>query len=164
MEARLGGVLADVRMELEAASRPSGLDTPLEVIHNVFMRGKRPMAAPLSARTSTPRRGQGEELCDILAGINDREARPGSSSFDQKPSVQGSLAPPRPASWGEAPTGEAALEPPLKRAKAEKGIEEERRAAIEETPVWRSVLGYHGRDPIGAVGTMGEWLSSQGCV
>ncbi|CAE8591362.1 unnamed protein product [Polarella glacialis] len=179
---RWGGVLADVRLELEAAGRPAALETPLEVIQSVFMRGKRPIAVPISSRWSGCGGSSPMMEAEAVGGASTSSVRrsPESSGRLQRaPDLKKpSAAPPRPASWeweglgqGDFPSASMALasasapaEPPLKRAKAESAAASaaEVRAAIDAGAVWRSVLSE--RHEVGAVGTMGGWLSSQGCV
>eukprot|EP00416_Gambierdiscus_australes_P030424 CAMPEP_0171090610 /NCGR_PEP_ID=MMETSP0766_2-20121228/31965_1 /TAXON_ID=439317 /ORGANISM="Gambierdiscus australes, Strain CAWD 149" /LENGTH=160 /DNA_ID=CAMNT_0011548623 /DNA_START=55 /DNA_END=537 /DNA_ORIENTATION=- len=147
-------------MEVQSSS----ITTPMEVIQNVFLRGKRPMAAPISQRgffVQAPSRPESAGL-----GLELRKQQ------EEEPE----LTPCGPAEeqTGRASGASLAVEeqPPAKRARAAaedtaaeaaardaRGVEELSRAMFD-APAWRSVLGCRAR--LGQVGTIGEWLRAQG--
>uniref|UniRef100_A0A7S4Q598 Uncharacterized protein n=1 Tax=Alexandrium monilatum TaxID=311494 RepID=A0A7S4Q598_9DINO len=139
----------------EGLGLPTALKTPTEVIHCVFFRGKRPAAAPLAERTAAltePREAEPNPMCpsDDLAGVSAGEAW-------ERPPKRARAGEEIPGHWEEAYQGTSDAE--AEAAGEARDVEEFCRA-MRETPAWRSVLG--SRPRLGKVGTIGDWLRSQG--
>mmetsp|Transcript_103551 Transcript_103551/g.302207 ORF Transcript_103551/g.302207 Transcript_103551/m.302207 type:complete len:147 (+) Transcript_103551:66-506(+) len=133
---------------------PLALQTPSEVIQCVFLRGKRPMSAPLPARGAPPRTAAltepiEAELAPMCPGSDEDAAGDAAGAAGEPPAKR-----PRAAEEEECA---AACEPD--EACEAQGVEEFCRA-LREGPAWRSALG--ARPQLGKVSTMGDWLRSQG--
>mmetsp|Transcript_57652 Transcript_57652/g.123999 ORF Transcript_57652/g.123999 Transcript_57652/m.123999 type:complete len:174 (+) Transcript_57652:88-609(+) len=161
-----GGSLPEALREAAAtAARPTGpLATPAEVIHSIFLRGKRPMAAPLSARKAArqaPAAGGGSALPGGDSGGGG--ALPSAAEAGAM-SIEEGLGKERGRELGEVlSNGVDGSCPPLKRPRATQDpadSAEELRQVLAEAPAWRSVL--NDRSPLGSVGTIGDWLKVQG--
>mmetsp|Transcript_113677 Transcript_113677/g.367310 ORF Transcript_113677/g.367310 Transcript_113677/m.367310 type:complete len:157 (-) Transcript_113677:93-563(-) len=146
------------RVEAAAGGAP---DSPMEVIQNVFLRGKRPMSA-LSERScvASPAAGRPRQA----GGHAVSTASCGASTMAFSEAIEATSALGRTGEHAADAAGRVPGSPPLKRPRAApagpQSAAEELRQAMSEARVWRSALA--GRQHLGTVGTLGDWLKEQG--
>lgn len=161
-----------------AAAQLAGHSSPIEVIHSVFLRGKRPIVAPLSSRwlslpvdyAAPPASEADAEMDDALniastssmpaprvRGVagdhvvrSARRALTPDNSFQEEFGVPAAKRPRLSANGSSTPGPKAA-------AATASAV---RRGDPDMPRVWRSVLRL--REPHGVAGTIGDWLRARG--
>mmetsp|Transcript_25001 Transcript_25001/g.48841 ORF Transcript_25001/g.48841 Transcript_25001/m.48841 type:complete len:154 (+) Transcript_25001:79-540(+) len=143
---RHGGVPASTPT-VTASTGLLALGTPMEVIQSVFLRGKRPSAAPVFPRWRADAEFSNDDLRDPENVLRER----------------GALSPPPKRPKVEAAQDGSALlsDSPSTKTLAEKSTargDDELWRVLSQAPTWRSTL--RSRPRLRNVGTIGDWLKA----